>query len=97
MIVSNQILTARQYIEGLTNHYYLKCDTFKEAAKCADINGIKPKSYMLTAMPKMSSGTYVIVEFSKETNYTEHEYRFMQIPAVLYDKFTAYLKEEDLV
>lgn len=95
MIICDTVLNARQFAEYYSNKYFTNCDTFEEVRKCLASECIYIGSgYNLKNIRKMEpSKCYVIVEFSTEENYTEHEYRFMLVQKKYQNRFTRNMKE----
>lgn len=80
MIITNEILTASQFAEYYSGEYPLRCDTFDEVRDYLGRGyGIYIKRGLtFTEIDKLDPDKkYVIVEFSLEENYTEHEYLIM--------------------
>ena len=95
MFMTNYPLTARQYVDALTQHYYIRCDTKEEAKKLLRINHVAFVGSPLTELQQIPENC-VLVEFAKEDNYTEHEYLCMSVPAKYYERFCKYLADEEL-
>ena len=92
--LSNTVLYGSVLVESLTDKYYLHCDTMAEVKSALKENGITLSFVPPTKCGDRISGDYVIVEISKEENYTEHELYLCEIPPHLKEKFLDYLNRE---
>ena len=98
MIVTNDILYANQFVEFYTGKYITKCDTFEEARKClvSECIYIK-KGYTFDQIDKLKNDSaYVVVQFSTEDDYTEHEYIIMFIQKKYRDRFLRNMKNDEI-
>lgn len=93
MFISNHILDASQLVEGLTNHYYIPCDTIEEARKYLGIQKIEMQTFTLTELDNIPDNA-VMVRFLKQNNA---EYRCVIISNEYVSKFKQYLAEENLL
>lgn len=98
MIISNNMLHASQFVEYYCGLYFTQCDTFNEAREhlrrqCIYIgDGLK-----LTEIDKIDKNAmYVLVEFSLEDDYTQHEYRIMRIQKKYVSRFMKNMREDTL-
>lgn len=79
--ICDKVLSARQFAECYSGEYFIGCDTFSETRKRLASVGISiDDGVKLTELQKMKDQKAILVEFSTEENYTEHEYRVMSIP-----------------
>ena len=74
-------LYANAFVECYTGFYYTNTDTFNEAKHRLMCNHIGVSDgWTISEINNIPDGTTcVLVMFSKEENYTEHEYRIMRI------------------
>ena len=98
MIVTNDILYANQFVEYYTGKYFTKCDTFEEARKCLASECIYiKKGYTFDQIDKLKNDSaYVVVQFSTEDDYTEHEYIIMFIQKKYRDRFLRNMKNDEI-
>ena len=95
-VISDNVLFGSQFVEYYSGKYIFNCDTFEECKKALAAehiyisDGIKRTE--LDKMPE--DAACVLVQFSLERNYTEHEYRMMRIQKKYLNRFTRRLKEE---
>ena len=99
MIICDQILTGNQYARCYTGKYFVHCDTVNEvrgairSVGISTINGIKlSENSEINYLDK----NFVLVEFSKEDDYTEHEYRWMTVQKKHLKGFVKRLNEEGI-
>lgn len=94
MIVTNDILFARQFVEYYTGKYFMDCDTFEEAKKCLASECIYiKKGYTFDQIDELKNDSaYVVVQFSTEDDYTEHEYIIMFIQKKYRNRFLHNMK-----
>lgn len=97
MIVTNDILYANQFVEYYTGKYFTRCDTFEEARKCLASECIYiKKGYTFDQIDKLKKDSaYVVVQFSTEDDYTEHEYIIMFIQKKYRDRFLRNMKNDE--
>ena len=97
MILTDRVLTARQYAEGYSSMYVTRCDTYDECVNCLMLGAhIYPsRPITLTEFPEKydEKKNYVLVEFSMEGHYTEHEYCYMTVQKKYLSRFKKYLEE----
>ena len=101
-VLSNQILTARNYAEAYSGRYFAPCDTYEEVKKCLAScgiyisKGIRLKDFGPAEDLKCAKDgmCYVLVQFSTEENYTEYEYLWMSVQKKYRKRFERYLREE---
>ena len=92
--LSNTVLYGSSLVEALTDKYYLHCDTMAEVNRALQADGITLSFVPPTQCGDRISGDYVIVEISKEEDYTEHELYLCEIPPHLKEKFLDYMNRE---
>lgn len=84
-IITDKILYGSQFAECYSGLYFFNCDTFNEVrAKLASQHIYISDGWSLTEIPtalqQLPDDAYcVIVQFSTDRDYTEHEYRLMRI------------------
>lgn len=98
MIVTNDILYANQFVEYYTGKYFTNCDTFEEARKCLASECIYiKKGYTFDQIDKLKNDSaYVVVQFSTEDNYTEHEYIIMFIQKKYRNRFLHNMENDEI-
>lgn len=75
-MLSDRVLSARQFVEYATDSYYLRCDTLRELCSCFWSGTGTPvsKFWKLTDINKVPKDAYcAIVTVSKEDDYTDYE------------------------
>lgn len=90
MIISDQILNANRFAEYYSGKYFSNCDTFDETRDRLASAGIYIKrGYKLSELRDTLSPdkSYVIVSFSTEEDYTQHEYLAMFIQKKYLNRF----------
>lgn len=98
-IISDNILYSSQFVEYYTGKYFFRCATFNEVKQCLASEFIfVNKGFKLTEMQNMfgkvpDDTPCVIVQFSKEENYTEYEYRIMRIQKRYIKRFLKRMNE----
>lgn len=92
--ICDNVITASQYLECYTDKYYSGCDTFEEAKSCALQNNIRlSNGWRLSEIDQVPANTAcVLVEFSTEWNYSDHEYRIMPVQKKYLSRFKANLE-----
>lgn len=98
MIISNKVLTARQFAEATTGLYFGHCDTLTELIHCVmpkhiPVNAIALKNFPLL---HIENRNYVLVEVSSDEDFTEHNYYFITVQKKYLNKFKKYLSENGL-
>lgn len=84
-IITDKILYGSQFAEYYTGLYFMNCDTFNEVkTKIASQHIYISDGYSLSEIPEAmkslpEDAACVIVQFSTEEDYTQHEYRLMRI------------------
>ena len=81
-ILTDDVISGRTLVEILTGNYYT-VDTFSECKEAlAKHHFYLNEGYKLKDIPELSKkgGSYVVVDFSDEENFTEHEYRVIPVP-----------------
>lgn len=96
-VLSDKVLTARQFAEYYSNMYFTRCDTYEEARRCLASQHIYiGEGVHLTQINTLPVNVpCVIVQFSTERNYTEHEYRVIRIQKKYLNRFLKNLKESE--
>ncbi len=96
MIICDKILNSRQFAEYYSNTYFTNCDTFDEVKKCLASECIYiGDGYHFRNISNLDPAKcYVIVEFSSEEDYTEHEYRAMLIQKKYQNRFIRNMKQD---
>ena len=94
-ILCNHPLPAYVFVELLTELCYTRCNTMKEAKLCLMRNHIgMGEGWEMTEIDQIPADTNVVlVEFSKEDDYTQYEYRFMRVQKRFLNRFKKNLKE----
>lgn len=98
-IISDKILTSRQFAEAYSGNYYTCCDTWSEVRNCLRSEQIYigpglPLSQIPYEFAKVpDENQYVIVQFSTEESYTEYEYKLMRIQKKYEKRFAKNLEE----
>lgn len=82
-ILSEKVFTGKEYLELLTGNYYIKGDTQNEIEHilaCIDYEVLW--SFPLDEIDEVIENglKVVLVQCSKEENYTEYEYRWFELP-----------------
>ena len=99
-IISDEIITASQFAEYYSDKFFFNCDTFTEVKRALFCEGIYIGDGIdLTEIPEVLSKApkdsyFVIVQFSKEENYTEHEYRLMRVQKRYIKRFLKAMEED---
>lgn len=81
-IISNKVLTGRQYLELATGKYYTKGDTQSEIEEILARNGFEGLwNFPLDEINEVIENDIrvVLVQCCKEENYTEYEYRWFEV------------------
>lgn len=99
-IISDEILSASQFVEYYTGKFFFNCDTLQEVKTIMAFENIyisdgKKLNKIPETFNKAPDAFFVIVQFSKQENYTEHEYRLMRIQKRYIKRFLKAMKEED--
>jgi len=80
MILADRPLDCNEYAEAYSGRYFLRCDTFNECRRClASVRIYIPEGEKMTEFSPKADKNYVLVSFSAEKNYTQHEYRWMTV------------------
>jgi len=98
IMLSDKVLHGRQFVEYATGDYYLKCDTLREVSQCFWSGYGKPisKYWRLTDIHKVPDNAYVIiVQVSRETDYSEYDYYIMRVYKPLVKKFLERMNEDN--
>lgn len=104
-ILCNKILTAKQYIEGVTGKYFIHVDTLDETKKALLSQGIAISNgiclmdmiqHITQCVDANPDAAFVFVEFSTEEDFTQHEVKLMRVPKRYIKRFKRFLEEEDL-
>lgn len=101
-IISDSILYGSQFAEYYTGKYFFKCNTFEEVKNAIASEHIYiSDGEKLSNMPQMLSkapedAAYVIVQFAKEEDYTQHKYRLMRIQKKYIERFTKAMQDENI-
>ena len=99
-IISDEILYASQFVEYYTGKYFFNCDTLQEVKTIMAFENIYiSDGEKLNKIPEIlnkapEDAFFVIVQFSKEENYTEHEYRLMRVQKRYIKRFIKAMKED---
>ena len=94
-VVTNEVLTARTFVEYYCGKYFYHLDTFKEMKQALISERIFPSEWSLVDTDKIPKDAYVVlVQFSKEKDYTEYEYRWMRVLKKDLKKFRERMEEE---
>lgn len=98
MIICNDILMSSTYVLAYTKRYFVHVDTLDEVRKALRSEGIyagrgKRLSEITSSEIESKDRYYVLVQFSLEENYTEHEYRLMLVQKKYVKRFVKMLKE----
>lgn len=96
-IISNDIIPARLFAQYYSNLYFMRCDTYNETWRCLASQHIYiGQGVPLTQINTLPDGVpCVIVEFSTERNYTEHEYRIIRIQKKYLKRFMKNMQESE--
>lgn len=82
-ILSDNLLSARQYAEYYSGLYFSHCDTLEETKNCLASENIwisdGLKLSELTQLEHLDNAYFVLVEFSLPDDYTQHEIRLMRV------------------
>lgn len=93
-ILSNEVMNARQFVMYYTGLYFYNCDTHSEAMGCLRSAGIfLSDGETFENIDKMND--CVIVQFSKEDDYTDYEYRAMPIQKRYKNRFLNNMKKDE--
>ena len=101
-IISDSILYGSQFAEYYTGKYFFKCDTFEEVKNAIASehiyigDGEKLSNIPRTLNKAPKDAAYVIVQFAKEEDYTQHEYRLIRIQTKYLKRFTIAMQDENL-
>ena len=101
MIICNNMLYGSTYAEAYSGKYFFQCDTYDEVKKCLMSQSIyiskgKKMSELTPADIEAKDKFYVLVEFSREENYTEHDLLFMTVQKKYMKRFTRFLRESGI-
>lgn len=91
-IFCNTIITGRQFLECYTGSYYIRADTLNEVKNCLYSRNLSSRAVPISEIFGYE-GQYILVQFSKEEDYTEYEYYFMSVRNSHINRFTKRLKE----
>ena len=98
-IISDSVINARQFAEYYSGKYFTNCDTFDETKRCLASESIFiGEGVRLTDIfnPKYEGdNAYVVVEFSTEDDYTQHEIRAMRIQKKYLSRFLRNMNSDD--
>ena len=95
--ITDDVLYGRTYVNAYTGKYFVGAvDTYEECRQaCASECIYISKGYKLSEISKIpETANCVLVQFSKETNYTEYEYKIMTVQKKYLRRFLKNLIEE---
>lgn len=101
MIISNDIIYGSAYATGYTGQYFSHCDTYNEVRNALRHIGIsisKPKRLSEITPEDIAAKDkfFILVQFSKEENYTEYDFCWMTIQKKYLKRFIKQLREDDV-
>ena len=87
--ITDDVIYASTYVEAYTGKYFFNVSTYKECqAACASEGIYISKGYRLSEIDKVPTDmNCILVQFSKESDYTEHDYLIMTIQKKYLSRF----------
>ena len=93
--ITDEVLYGSKFVEAYTSFYYFQTSTYEECRRaCASSCIYISKGYKLTEIDKIpETANCVLVQFSKEEDYTEPDYRIMTVQKKYLKRFLKNLAE----
>ena len=97
MFITDKVITAGTYALCYSGQYFVHCDTYKECQmKLTSEHIYVPKGMPITKLTAddIAKKNLIIVQFSKEECFTDHDYLVMTVQKKYLKRFLKRLEEE---